>query len=219
MPITDGAQALPWREVGRHRFASRACVLLHIHSFQAVDDVLASAAAGLLLPVSKLKCFQTVSIAFPPTSAPALARDDSTSNQSFPALCSLGFSIWGVTFAKAVLPAWALVVAPHHSSSSPSLLPSSEEVNYGIPKPGEDEEDSSGKQTAASKAGPQGIWDLKGLCWRSHLCTESLTSSLLSGLQGIRVLKPARSSRARDISMWNETFAPSEWVKPFRQAG
>ena len=96
MPITDGAQALPWREVRHCRFASRAHVLLHINSFQAVDDVLSSAAAGLWLSDSKLKRFQAAFAASPPTPALALAGagGDSTSKQSFPAPRSLGFSLW-----------------------------------------------------------------------------------------------------------------------------
>lgn len=139
MPITDGAQALPWRKVRYRRFASRARVLLHTHSFQAADDVLSSAAAaGLLLSDSKLKRFQAPFAAASPPPPPSSGRGRGWQHQQTDLPCPSrpGFSPLGAMLAKAVLPARALVVAPHHSSPSPSLLPSSKEVSCGIPEPG-----------------------------------------------------------------------------------
>lgn len=174
MPVTHGAQALPWRGVRHRSFASKACVSLHINSFQAVDDVLSSAAAGLLLSNSKLRCFQAAPSASPPPqlwlwqgqggAAAAAANRASLRlvSQAFPFGCDAPQNCPSST---------GFGVVPHHPSRSPSLLPSSEEVRYGI--------SGSGKRRTAQESkvlqAKLGIWGLRRhdwLCWRSHSCTE-----------------------------------------------
>lgn len=173
MPVTHGAQALPWRGVRHRSFASKACVSLHINSFQAVDDVLSSAAAGLLLSNSKLRCFQAAPSASPPPQlwlwqgqggAAAAANRASLRlvSQAFPFGCDAPQNCPSST---------GFGVVPHHPSRSPSLLPSSEEVRYGI--------SGSGKRRTAQESkvlqAKLGIWGLRRhdwLCWRSHSCTE-----------------------------------------------
>lgn len=173
MPVTHGAQALPWRGVRHRSFASKACVSLHINSFQAVDDVLSSAAAGLLLSNSKLRCFQAAPSASPPPQlwlwqgqggAAAAANRASLRlvSQAFPFGCDAPQNCPSSTGFGGV---------PYHPSRSPSLLPSSEEVRYGI--------SGSGKRRTAQESkvlqAKLGIWGLRRhdwLCWRSHSCTE-----------------------------------------------
>lgn len=137
-----------------------------------MDDALSSAAAGLLLSDSKLGCFQAAPSASPP---PQLwlwqGQGGAAANRASLRLVSRAFP-FGCDAPRNCPSSTGFGVVPHHSSHSPSLPPSSEEVRYGISGSGKRRRTAQESKVLQANLSIWGLRRHDWLCWRSHSCTE-----------------------------------------------
>lgn len=139
-----------------------------------MDDALSSAAAGLLLSDSKLGCFQAAPSASPPPQLwlwQGQGGAAAAANRASLRLVSRAFP-FGCDAPRNCPSSTGFGVVPHHPSRSPSLLPSSEEVRYGISGSGKRRRTAQESKVLQANLGIWGLRRHDWLCWRSHLCTE-----------------------------------------------